>query len=299
MSNDQIYVITGATGWIGRECLEYLITNGVPKENIYLFASRQQTLDMPFGSFAVASLDEMADYVFKSPMVFHFAYLTRDKVNILGRQVYTDTCLSITSMMMTALKSWPHATLCYASSGAVYDGQFKRDYYIKNPYGFLKYMDECSFKEFCHAGGNRIIIPRIFNISGCYTQNRSQYALTSFIDQAKETGVIHIKAKHKVIRSYIMARQLIDICFKWMHDQKGSSFECFDACSDEAVEIGQIAESVQRSCSHVVHIKREIDDSLESDVYLGNAGAIFDLCVKYIVALLPLDLQIKSLINDF
>lgn len=298
MSNDQIYVITGATGWIGRECLKYLITNDVPKKNVYLFASRQQILDMPFGSFAVFPLDTMADYVFESPMVFHFAYLTRDKINMLGRQVYTDTCLSITSMMISALKTWSHATLCYASSGAVYDNQFKNDYYIKNPYGFLKYMDECSFKDFCHGAGNRIIIPRIFNISGCYTQNRNQYALTSFIDQAKEKGVIHIKAKHKVVRSYIMAQQLIDICFKWMHDQKGSSFECFDACSHEVVEVGQIAEAVQRNYSHVVDIKREIDDSLDDDIYLGNAEAVFDLCAKYAVELLPLDLQIKSLMND-
>ncbi len=97
MSNNQVYVITGATGWLGRECLELLINRGISADNIYLFASKQQTLEMPFGNFSVYSLDVMKDFSLIAPIVFHFAYLTRDKVKVLGRQNYTDACLKITS----------------------------------------------------------------------------------------------------------------------------------------------------------------------------------------------------------
>jgi nucleoside-diphosphate-sugar epimerase len=293
MSNDQVYVITGATGWLGRECLDHLVTRGVTKDNIYLFASKQKILEMPFGSFHVHALDTINSFIFVSPIVFHFAYLTRDKVKILGRSHYTDTCLKITATITEALIKWKNFILCYASSGAVYDNQYKADSYENNPYGFLKFMDEFYFKELCHRSNGRLIIPRIFNITGKHTQNRNHYALTSFVDQANQSGLIQINAKHEVIRSYISAQQLIRICLKWMNDK--DPFLCFDACSDEVVEIINIAKIIQKKTAGNIEIHREIDDSLTADVYLGNFKDMDALCTKYKINLLSLAEQIEKL----
>ena len=296
MSNNQVYVITGATGWLGRECLELLIHKGVSPNNIYLFASKKQMLKMPFGDFSVYPIDAMKDYLLITPVVFHFAYLTRDKVTTLGRHTYTDACLKITSVITEALKKWLGATLCYASSGAVYDNQYKADYFENNPYGFLKFMDECYFKELCNSIGSRLIIPRIFNISGRHTQNRSQYALTSMIDQAQASQVIHISAKHKVIRSYISAQQLIEVCLLWINDSNDNNFIRFDACSSEAIEITQIAECIKKNKGFSIDIKRDTDNSLEDSIYLGDPKAMSDLCQKYEIKLLSSDEQIQELI---
>ncbi len=274
-NSNHIFVITGATGWIGRTIAQMLyqylgsefnnrvivLSNSAPSITLQNNAVIQCA---PFDS--IESLPPNKKYI-----LFHLAFLTKDKVSQMSGADYIEKNLAIRKTITKFIEKIDLECLIYASSGAVYNkDRTLCDDFKKNPYGALKAQDERYFTDLIASKNNaRIIIPRIFNIGGPYINKWQNYALSSFIIQALTKGEIVINAKHEVIRSYVSIVDLVNILLMLAIDESKTNI-IFDSAGEEVLEIYGIAQLVIKELGLNIDIIRDFDKKLPSDIYYGD-----------------------------
>jgi len=233
------YVVTGASGWLGSATLAML----------------RQALGDTFDA-RVTALGSRADHPVQALMqwqpprhqaliVFHCAFLTKDKVGGLSSEEYAERNQAISSKVISWIDAGQVSGVVLPSSGAVYDHLLhKTRDQAASLYGRLKYRDELDFTNACAAHGAGLIIPRVFNLSGPYVNKFDCYALASFIQQILLGKSISIQAQMPVIRSYYFVGDLIELCTQLLLKQLTSGISCFDTAGGEVVELGELAQRI-------------------------------------------------------
>lgn len=245
------FVITGATGWLGRATTEMLAAalGSQFGERVALYGSHPRRLVLSGGeAVTVNGLREIANRRPARPViVFHFAFLTKDKVAGCSSGEYAARNREIADLVLEGLQRAEVAGMLLASSGAVYDhlAGRRRDP-DANLYGRLKLEDEDRFSEACEARGARLVIPRIFNLSGPFINKFDAYALSSIIVDVLRRDPVRIHADRPVWRSYFFVGDLIELGLRWLLDVTSERRLGFDTVGDEVVEIGDLARRVCR-----------------------------------------------------
>lgn len=293
------FVIFGSTGWFGQATLDFLLKLNKRSENkfrIVAVAREEKMLPIGEAGFMTTPLTHLDTLEIKNPIVFHFAYLTREKIKDMPLSAYIMENLAISTTVAKFLDKWQPLGLVYTSSGAVYDSFPLRDKgdIGKNPYGMLKLYDEAFFEKLSKEIGFKLVIPRVFNVSGPYMTKRNGYGLGSLIDQSKLGKRISIQAKNPIYRSFISIESIIDLSLKYISDPSSLGSILFDACGPEVVEIGELAARIKDVLKSEAKIEREFDPKLESNFYQGNPDKFLQLTKKYNVLISSLESQILS-----
>ncbi len=294
-------MVTGASGWLGKATLEMLrnalgtdFTNRV----IALGSRNGQIIFSDGQTYSVHALLEWQLPLGQPAIVFHYAFLTKEKVGGISTEEYVARNETISSVVRGWVEAGNVRGVIMPSSGAVYDHLHAKS---RDPaaflYGQLKYNDEVAFSTACEKTSTGLIVPRIFNLSGPYINKFDSYALASFIFQILSTQPITIRARRPVTRSYYFIGDLIELCLQLLFKQTAAATECFDVAGDEIVELGELAHRVATVLSGKVPdpIQRlpMIEDEVE-DRYVGNRERIEEL-EKYLgIHPMPLDEQIKA-----
>lgn len=299
-SGDHV-IVTGATGWLGQNLLEAL-SIAIPHERIHAYASTARSLPLNNGvTLEVQALETLAQLPDSATyLVFHFAFLTKDKQGLMSLEEYADTNRGMRATLVeSALSRLKVRCLCVTSSGAVYgkDGELNRDLEAY-PYAALKVEEEEFFTDYAHNHNIPLIIPRIFNMSGPYINKWTAYALSNLLVMAMKNEPLVIKAKHPVVRAYAYAGDIINVLLGWMLAE-GATQLLFDVGVDEQVEIGELA---KRICAITGRdesaIEREFDDTLSADNYVGKSRSYLSLCAEFGIEPLTLDAQIRLTMED-
>lgn len=230
------YVVTGASGWLGSATLAMLreALGGAFEARVTALGSRP--------AHPVEALLQWQPPVDQALIVFHYAFLTKDKVSGLSTQEFAERNAAISDKVRSWIDSGIVRGVVLPSSGAVYDHLLHKS---RDPaaglYGQLKYQDELDFAAACAAHDTRLIIPRVFNLSGPHINKFDSYALASFIQQVLRGQPIIIQSRRPVLRSYYFVGDLIELCLRLLFKQDTAATECFDAAGDEIVELGDLA----------------------------------------------------------
>ena len=280
------YVVTGANGWLGSATLA-MLRQALGEA----FETRVTALGSRY-AHPVQALLQWQPPQDQAIVIFHYAFLTKDKVGGLSTDDYSERNAAISIKVRGWIEAGHVRGVVLPSSGAVYDHLFQK---TRDPaaglYGRLKYQDELAFTKSCTAHNTGLIIPRVFNLSGPYINKFDSYALASFIQSVLLGKRISIRAQKPVLRSYYHIGDLIELSLQLLLKQVTASVDCFDTAGCEIVELAELAQrtmSILTDCKHQEIIRMPIVRDATIDRYVGNREkiAVIENC---------LDLQPKSL----
>jgi nucleoside-diphosphate-sugar epimerase len=295
-------LITGASGWLGRASLEMLsgVYGELFTERVKCFGSSRRTLQIQSGlAIDQRPLGEMSAIAPAKYILLHFACLTKDKVASMSLDEYLAGNRTISRMSMEAAAEVGVERVLLVSSGAVYqaltaDGSNEREH----PYAAIKLEDEALFRRFAYdRAGTKVLTVRLFNLGGRYINKVAGYALSSFIEQARERGAgssIRINADHPVIRSYVGVGDLLNVAFAHLLDESTDTYDWFDTAGDCEVEVLGLAERVRAVVNPSISITRAALTSTEADRYVGDGTKFRFLASRYGLSLQDLDGQVRE-----
>ncbi|NIJ09454.1 nucleoside-diphosphate-sugar epimerase [Sphingomonas vulcanisoli] len=270
-------VITGASGWLGSATLAMLDASmpaSFVMEKLAVFGSSRREIVLPSGRIIQCRpMIEMVETALEHPLLFHYAYLTKDKVAEMSDEAFIALNSLISQTVRTAVEVW-RADVFLPSSGGVYrrDGALVSSYEA-SPYGYLKLADEASFRQVAAQAGSNLYIGRIFSLAGEFINKTSVYALGSIIAAIGDREPIRIRASQGVWRSYFYIGDVVNLALGLLLSGKKMG-EPFDIAGDEAIEIGDLARLCSEACGDRGHpIERPEGDFSEGDRMLGDPAA--------------------------
>lgn len=294
------FIVTGANGWMGRATLEMLKQALGPAfaSRVTALGSRQSQIKLADDLlFPVHKLLEWKHKLAQPAIIFHYAFLTKDKVSTISTEEYVERNEAISKTVREWISSGMIKGVVMPSSGAVYDFLQKKN---RDPdallYGQLKYKDETAFSSACEGNSASLIMPRLFNLAGPYINKFESYALSSFIVQVLKGNPINIQARRPVIRSYYYIGDLIELCLKLLFSQTSPQTECFDTASNEVVELSELARhvaAVMTDYSPVISPRLPMQDEAIENRYVGDRTRIAELEKHLCIKPITLDEQIR------
>jgi nucleoside-diphosphate-sugar epimerase len=275
LAGDYKFIITGASGWLGRFLLEILYSCFGQKlaDNVFAISNSTSKITLNSGDQIPAYQYDHKFFDKHKYILCHFAFLTRDKILTMSDGEYIRQNQAIRDNVAKIINYTNPVSMLYSSSGALYN---KDDLY-----GRLKLEDEIYFKELSAQMGYKIIIPRIFNLAGPYINKHNLYAISDFIIQLVKNNQISINANFPVIRSYIHILDLFKICLNFILDEHKNCLT-FDTSNQKEIELSELATTIINLINPggaIIRPSYNID--LPANRYAGNIQIQQELCQKY------------------
>jgi nucleoside-diphosphate-sugar epimerase len=268
-------LISGASGWIGNSTLKYLEKQyklEQLKGNLQVVSTSNKNLDS-FPSINSKTYEQLINEDSEYDGFIHLASLTKDKSLIMNKNEYIGEYLRITSnaaQLLQKTKKW----FIFVSSGAIWElPNLKLENSIeKNPYGFLKRLEENLFSEICKNSGIAYVCGRLWGGAGIELREPEKYAIGSLILNGLRNQNLQINSGHKVYRRYVDTSIFMELCIKMA--QKGIT-KTFDS-GGEIVEIQEIAEIINLRFPKL-QIMRTNMASQEDDKYFSRSQEFEEL----------------------
>lgn len=222
-------------------------------------------------------------------VLLHFAFLSRARMAALGHDGYVARNTAISSRVLDWVAAEQPDAMLLASSGAAAAGlPLDRD-----PYGAQKRLDELAFAEAARRVGARLRTVRVYNVTGPHMTTPEEYALGALILAALRGEPLRIKARGRVVRSYVAIGDLVELALAELLATEGPAQLTFDTAG-ETVEIGELAEAVVATLGVSSPIEREVDAQAPDNVYVGDREKMVELVARHQLSLTPLSEQIRQ-----
>lgn len=264
-----ITVLTGGTGWVGRNFLSEIQRNYSPaeiQERVLIFGSKEGEIiinkyrSKEFVKIPVYPLSSLNNMLKKKPEIrlIHSAFLRKEKLNKLGIKRYIKENKEITNCVRDLLRSSSNSKSIVISSGAATLFEKDKKSIEEDPYGFLKLNEENKLNEVSEC-----MKLRIYGLTGQFITNPELFALGSFLISAKEKKPIEIKSKFQVIRSYGFASDISKFGLRWLNSNLVAD-SIFAAT--ETLSIYELAQKIT-TLYNLQPVKANIDYDLQKDEY--------------------------------
>jgi nucleoside-diphosphate-sugar epimerase len=269
--------ITGASGWIGR-CMVHAVLEAMgpaPGAKLRLFGSRARPVAIAGRTLELETLAGAPPLGEGPWLVLHLAVTGADRVPDPNALRAANEAMLADALALAGTGNLRR--LVCASSGAVYQaGQGSAE---KQAYSDLKRDQEQIARAWAAKAGVPLLLPRIFNVGGPYMTNPGNYALGSFIQQARASGRIEIGAARRVLRSYVHGLELARVVLNLALD--GAAPLAFDTAGTEAPEMADLATAVGRALGlpHLEIVRPPLEPAPE-DRYVGD-GAVYQAALAH------------------
>ncbi len=248
-------LIFGATGWLGKSTLRYLVekNNDV---NFTLVSSTQKNIEYKNEKFQVISFNEFLKLKGNNyDLFFNYAFLTGKKVNDYTSDRFNNETNLIIEGTQKFLEKNSVGKILMTSSGAIYNNGTNKE----SIYGLQKQKQEKKLLDTCKSLSTKVSIARIFALIANYYNYEYEYAFSSFINQAKKNKKIVIKSDYQVIRSYLFLDSLLEY---FISSQTSETFDAWNVTLD----IYDLAQVV----SNIFNSKIEISNNYLSSEFVDN-----------------------------
>jgi nucleoside-diphosphate-sugar epimerase len=209
--SDSRILITGASGWLGRETLCWLNRNlaGFRTENLTLAGSSEKIIEIHGRYFPIRNFYEL-DLKANYDLIIHYAFLTQDKMGSVGSKKYYLENTKINNRIREVLEN-NHSSLFFAvSSGAVPYCNREQDHSPSmQAYAKLKKDMENIFTE------QSSLILRLWSASGHHMGVNLSYALSEFLYKAQSN--VDIEIRQNVHRTYISFQDVFESCISALY----------------------------------------------------------------------------------
>jgi nucleoside-diphosphate-sugar epimerase len=271
-------LISGATGWLGqqtakklvnrfRENLHLTLTNSTPT-NLYIHNKHFQTI-----APTSINYDKKIDYF------FDYAFVTREKIDSLGFKQYIETNLSLISQSAEIVKKLEPKTVVLASSGAIYNSSkfaHTKNYQL---YSELKTFQEKQITDSCKQSGSKLIVVRIFNLSGEGMNKSKVYAFQEIIEKAIKNEEIVINSNFHVFRRYCDIGQLLDLLLEQSFQGINISFDS----GGQLIELRELASIIKKTLnSSSLIVSTPIHDYSNHDKYYSQSDQFESLIREFL-----------------
>ena len=278
------FIVTGAGGWLGHVTLDVLLALCGPEAigRITAVGRREGVIKLAGGhEITVHPWQLLRNMNGDSPVVvFHHAFVTKGQVGAQSEASYRQANREVQQAMAHFLARSKVIGLMVPSSGAVY-AYLNKTAAATDPlfvYGQCKYEDERVFSALADQYSFRVVIPRIFNLSGPYINNHQGYALASFILNCLNDEDIQVRADHEVWRSYYSAEDLVRLVLGIIAAPMWDKPVLFDTAGGEVVEVGELALRCVRLLGNGHReVRRPVIKPTEKDYYVGSPVIIREI----------------------
>jgi nucleoside-diphosphate-sugar epimerase len=295
--SDKRIVITGAGGWLGLATLDSLAAALGERfaRRVVAFGSAARTLQLQDGIAVtqrpLAELDQLAP---EPTWLLHFAFLTKDRAETMDEAAYRAANAAIRDTVLSNLSRIGTEAVFVASSGAAYKAHDPAASAAMRLYGALKAEDEAEFAAWGEAAGKRVVIARIFNVTGPYINKHQAYALASFILDGLAGRPIQVRAPRRVMRGYVAIAELISLALAEMAEAP-SGIARFDT-GGEPLELGEVAAVVASHFAGIAVERAEIVEA-QADTYHGDPERYASLLRHHGITPAPLPAQVAKTID--
>lgn len=228
MTDSIIFLVTGATGWMGRSVLhelQKLIPPNCFNDRVFAFGSKSGTvystayennskISIPIYSLSDASSIARDRKIY----IIHSAFLTKDRLPAYGYSSFVETNRWITNAVCEAISSADQSRVVEISSGAAAlsaeRGESCLDTAV-DPYGFLKHLEEQVLSE-----STVTQVFRIYALTGRFIRDPLNFAIGDFLVSALKDSPIRVKARGPVIRGYVSCFNVAQTALCWLMSQE-------------------------------------------------------------------------------
>lgn len=296
------FVVTGATGWVGRAALAVLERHLGPRfgAQVCAFASKPGTTQLQSGTdVQYRALDTIGDLPPRPYAFLHCAFLGKERVAELPQAEYVQRNEAISQKVVDAARRLGAAGFFVPSSGAVYakDRTLEKDA-AANPYGVMKLADEARFTRLAQELRQPLVIARVFNVAGPYINKLGNYALGSILENIRQRQPVTLHAAQPVIRSYVHIEDLLEVALACLVcGDKGVT--AFDTAGEREIEVGELAQLALEVMGWPEgRIARPpLDLAAPANRYVGDGTAFKALAQRHGIAFQPLPQQIRDTAN--
>jgi nucleoside-diphosphate-sugar epimerase len=256
--------VTGAAGWFGRSAIAMTREAGL---ELLATGSKDQQIEIDGQSQAVhaQNLDDIS--AFKPTVVIDTAFVTRERLPILGHKAYVETNQNLIDQSL-AISALPSVRKYIGfSSGATKHLAGHTSFSLEeNPYAAQKRIYESKISELAANLQSDISVARVWSVTGSHCTKPQTFAFTDLIAQVK-SGLIEIKAKHLVYRRYCAVEDVLALA---MLPSAPEGNPIFDTGGD-LIELGELAKIVVDLVNPNAEIRRQIDPQLNPDNYHSDS----------------------------
>jgi nucleoside-diphosphate-sugar epimerase len=262
LSSDDRVLITGASGWFGRNALEIIRSFGLKH---LALGSEDRTLVCDGFEIQLykQSLNKIRE--FSPTIIIDSAFLTRDKLANIERDrfISVNRKLINDSLEMASLPSV--RKYVGFSSGATVNLAGESSFsLLDNPYAALKREYEDVITELSGPHKGKISIARVWSVTGAHVTKPELFAFSNLINQAR-AGQVFIKSQRLVFRRYCT---IADVLLVALADS-GEQGPIFDT-GGELIEIGKLAEIIVQEVNPAAGIVRDLLESSGPDNYFSD-----------------------------
>lgn len=241
--------ISGASGWLGNQTIE-VIERIATRDFQLLFTSNGRKL-----VFSNSQVRDTEVFLESQPPkslegFIHLAFLTRDKVELVGPREFITTNLNLISKACQFIETSKPKWVVIVSSGAIVDrktGDLESNIQ-NNPYGFCKRVEELLITQSANKVGANVVIGRLWGASGKYMPPNPAYALSDFIISAYKQKKIKIKSGGQVIRRYVDASEFMEVLIQAAISKRSVIVDS----GGPRIEIGELAELIAKHFTETV-----------------------------------------------
>ena len=297
--NRKIIVLTGASGWVGRNFLNELqkkITREEFNQKVIAFGSKKSEIlstyyksELKIPIFPLDSIEKIIKER-ENILLIHTAFITREKIDILGINSYINLNKNITKIVCDFLEKCFNPKALVISSGAATQLELKNispEILLKNPYAFLKLEEENKISQRCES-----FILRIYALTGKFIRDPNIFAFGNFILSALDNKPIEISAKNRVIRSYAYASDIANLGLSWLFSNRKINDRLIYAAS-HTLSIHEMAFKISE-IYNLGDVISSIDNNLESNSYICETTKFHNYLKFFKIEITNLNQQIKN-----
>ncbi len=246
--NSSKVLITGATGWLGRETVARVLEgklDGISKSDLLLASSNGRDLELDsLGVHPTVALENLSHRESTNSLkgLVHLAFITKDKTTQYSFSEYVAKNIELISAACEIIEREKPKWVVVVSSGAIIDRSTMEieNNVLSNPYGFCKRVEEALIAESARKVGANIVIGRLWGGTGLYMPIKRAYAISDFIESAKEKNAISINSGGDVIRRYCDAGDFMEVLVRAALKGETTTIDS----GGSIIEVGELAKLI-------------------------------------------------------
>jgi nucleoside-diphosphate-sugar epimerase len=258
-------LISGATGWLGREILNIFSETKFKAVKLSLISSKSQDFIVGDNEFKVRSFvsynnsDTIDNY-------FDFAFLSRNELEKIGPLKFKEINLEIMFNSADLIKRYRPKTVILSSSGAIYKNKKDSEYGML--YSDLKKIQEDVIINACNLADSNLIISRIFNLSGRGIPREGNFAISDLVTKGIRNMDLTINSNYLVTRRYSDVTQLLKLLVEMADRGQNRVFDS----GGPKIELRALANIIVEvfKCDSKV-VAPTLDPSCMQDDYFSNS----------------------------
>jgi nucleoside-diphosphate-sugar epimerase len=266
-TNTSKVLVTGATGWLGRETVARVIEGkfeDITQSDLLLASSNGRDLELDsLGVFPTVALETLSHRESTNSIegLVHLAFITKDKTTEYSFSEYVAKNIELIAAACEIIERDKPKWVVVVSSGAIIDRATLEieNNVVRNPYGFCKRIEEALIAESARKVGANIVVGRLWGGTGLYMPVKRAYAISDFIEFAKESGAIRINSGGEVIRRYCDAGDFMEVLVRSAIQGDTTTLDS----GGSIIEVGELAKLISSRLGGISISRSEVPTAVD------------------------------------